>query len=307
VVRWRACDLIMRLHEEFGLKRVISFSLFGSQPLYCEGALRNALLVESIYPGWQCRFYVDQSVPQRYIQNLEASGAEIIPMPAASGLARGLFWRFLVAADPEVERFVVRDADSRLNGRERAAVEEWIGSGRSFHIMRDHRQHNARVMGGMWGGVGGRLTMMQALIDRWGEFGPKGRDQEFLRDIVYPLMGEDYLCHDSFGHFSDAAPFPAHPLCVGTLHVGQVISIHRPRIADWENAIGLARSLPPEGRRQALQGAWALMAADEEHAQLEIERGPHSPNLIRRVWAARRYLPPALSIRQQLLRNWQRQ
>ena len=61
-----------------------------------------------------------------------------------------MFWRFLVAGqfkcqarleeltlidlcsvdDPEVQRYIVRDTDSRLNARERFAVEEWITSGR---------------------------------------------------------------------------------------------------------------------------------------------------------------------------------
>ncbi len=33
---------------------------------------------------------------------------------------------------------IVRDADSRLNVREKAAVDAWIASGRPFHVMRDH-------------------------------------------------------------------------------------------------------------------------------------------------------------------------
>ncbi|HPC77997.1 MAG TPA: hypothetical protein PK811_06665, partial [bacterium] len=44
-----------------------------------------------------------------------------------------------------------RDTDSRLNPREADAVEEWIESGKSFHIMRDHPQHNVPICGGMWG------------------------------------------------------------------------------------------------------------------------------------------------------------
>jgi len=35
----------------------------------------------------------------------------------------GMFWRFLVADDPTVDRFIIRDSDSRLNARERFAVE----------------------------------------------------------------------------------------------------------------------------------------------------------------------------------------
>jgi hypothetical protein len=40
----------------------------------------------------------------------------------------GMFWRFLVAEDDAVDRYIVRDSDSRLNAREAAAVAEWMAS-----------------------------------------------------------------------------------------------------------------------------------------------------------------------------------
>ena len=48
-------------------------------------------------------------------------------------------------------RFVVRDTDSRLNVRERFAVEEWIKSGTEVHAMHDHMHHFKMLNGGMWG------------------------------------------------------------------------------------------------------------------------------------------------------------
>lgn len=51
-------------------------------------------------------------------------------------LVQGMFWRWLVAEDPDVERFLIRDVDSRLNEREARAVDEWILSGKAYHIMR---------------------------------------------------------------------------------------------------------------------------------------------------------------------------
>ena len=39
-----------------------------------------------------------------------------------SGGIGGMFWRFLVAADRDVDRFIIRDSDSRLNPRERCAI-----------------------------------------------------------------------------------------------------------------------------------------------------------------------------------------
>ena len=63
-----------------------------------------------------------------------------------------MVWRFLIASDPSVGRYIIRDADSRLSER-KAAVSEWIESGKKFHVMRDHPSHNNFAMsGGMWAG-----------------------------------------------------------------------------------------------------------------------------------------------------------
>jgi hypothetical protein len=35
------------------------------------------------------------------------------------GYASGMFWRFMVGADATVDRYIVRDVDSRLNARDR--------------------------------------------------------------------------------------------------------------------------------------------------------------------------------------------
>ncbi len=52
----------------------------------------------------------------------------------------------------QVETFLSRDLDSRINPREVAAVEEFLASDKAkVHVMRDHPAHVAFMMGGMWG------------------------------------------------------------------------------------------------------------------------------------------------------------
>ncbi len=62
-----------------------------------------------------------------------------------------LLWRFLPAIDIQVDAFLSRDLDSRINEREAAAVQEFLDSDMAFHVMRDHPAHTAYMMGGMWG------------------------------------------------------------------------------------------------------------------------------------------------------------
>ena len=55
------------------MKKIISFSLWGSNPKYTIGAIRNAELTPIIYPGWVSRFYCGLSVPINIINKLKST------------------------------------------------------------------------------------------------------------------------------------------------------------------------------------------------------------------------------------------
>jgi hypothetical protein len=179
---------------------VIAFSLFGNERRYCQGAVENAKLIQWIYPGWTARFYVDESIPQAVLKQLHSQHAEIVVMPL-SWDQEGIFWRFLVADEPGYQCWLVRDADSRLNYRERRAVDDWLDSGREFHVMRDHPAHCKPIMGAMFGGLRGALPNMALLIDDWRTasrpYGRHGDDETFLAEIIWPLVQDRSLIHDS--------------------------------------------------------------------------------------------------------------
>lgn len=189
-------------------RRIISFSLWGSASLYTQGALENVRLAAEFYPGWTCRIHHDESVPASVLGDLAAAGAELVAMEAGSGPVRGLFWRFLVSDDPTVSHFLCRDADSRLNSRERAAVDAWLASGLPFHVMRDHIMHTDLMLAGMWGGQAGILPPMAPLVEvaARAEDGRLG-DQRFLGRVVWPLIEGCCLVHDS-AHDGHGLPFP---------------------------------------------------------------------------------------------------
>ena len=109
-----------------------------------------------------------------------------------------MFWRFFPILDDKVERLLVRDADSRFSKRECQAVQEWIVSEKSLHVIRDHPMHNAPILGGLWGITG--LAARQFRTDLLG-FEPKGfygEDQEFLSRTIYKGLRKDALSHDQF-------------------------------------------------------------------------------------------------------------
>jgi protein O-GlcNAc transferase len=186
--------------------KVISFSLWGDNPIYTEGAIRNADLAQELYPDWVCWYFVGQSVPKETVAELKRrNNTQVISMEE-EGDWSGMFWRFYPASDPRVEVMVSRDTDSRLSRREKEAVNEWLRSGKSFHIMRDHPYHGTPILGGMWGVKFPKLKDLTKWIDSYtkGEFWQV--DQNFLKEVVYDEVREDCIVHDEF---FENRPFPS--------------------------------------------------------------------------------------------------
>lgn len=178
------------------MKKVISFSIWGNDPKYTVGAIKNAVLAKTVYPGWICRFYVGTSVPQDVIQELKShDNTEVICMPE-EGSWNSMFWRFVTIDDPEVEVALSRDADSRLTYREKVRVDEFLNSDKLFHRMIDHPFHG-NIMGGMWGIKKGLIDNITALIEPWGKTDQWQTDQSFLTHIVAPLVSHTMITHDS--------------------------------------------------------------------------------------------------------------
>ena len=160
--------------------KVISFSLWGDNPKYTVGAIKNAELAKIIYPGWVCRYYVGDSVPADCIQKLSSFDyCEIVKMNVP-GNWEGMYWRFFPASDENVDVMISRDADSRLNLKEKAAVDAWLNSECSFHIMRDHPWHTTPILGGMWGTKKGCIKNISELIK------------------TYPVVGNFYQTDSTF-------------------------------------------------------------------------------------------------------------
>jgi hypothetical protein len=170
-------------------RRIISFGLYGSNPKYVHGAFRNAELTPSVFPGWTMRVYHDDSVPQSARDTLTGLGCELVHMPREAGSIAGMFWRFLVADDTSVDRYIVRDSDSRLHEREARAVDAWIASGKCYHILRDHPSHSqATVSGGLWGGCRDPTLHIAEKMKTHNNKDQYVEDMHFLGGKVYPHM-----------------------------------------------------------------------------------------------------------------------
>lgn len=211
-------------------RNIISFSLWGDDPVYTHGAVINARIAPHLYYGWRCRFYVErETVPENVLKAIRDEGSEVVYVddPALKKLKP--LWRFFAANDPGIDRFMCRDADSRLNSMEAVAVDDWVQSGRRFHVMRDHLYHMEVMLAGMWGGVAGVLPDLAAIATRAGGFtSNRWSDQEFLRDVVWPLIKPDVLVHDSYYTLAPHQDFPPYCRLPRPIHVGGAVKQMKP-------------------------------------------------------------------------------
>ena len=132
------------------MKKVISFCLWGNNSKYAFGAVQNALLAKYIYPGWETRFYVSDCVHPFYVKAIEDYGGVVVK--SGEACSTSMFWRFQPLFESDVDVFISRDTDSRLNIREFMAVNQWLQEDAFIHVMHDHAYHaTTPVLGGMWG------------------------------------------------------------------------------------------------------------------------------------------------------------
>ena len=139
-----------------------------------------------------------------------------------------MMWRFLVADDTSLDRFIVRDSDSRLTERDAVAVYEWVKSGKAFHCVRDHPCiGNFPLSGGAWGAQPKELVKIFGKPWRQMMRGTGNNyldDMNFLNFQIWPKVKNYTYCSDSVtcDVYPNSHPFPVKRH--GYEHVGQSLN-----------------------------------------------------------------------------------
>ena len=312
---------------------VISMCLYGDDPRYTLGAIRNAQLAPVVFPGWTLRVYVEKvnsvgqtkypPVPQRILTILRKHGVQIVQVDSNAVDAPPMMWRFLVLDDNTVEYFIVRDVDSRLSERDADAVGDWMQTGKPFHCVRDHPSHaSSPVFGGLWGG---RLPHLRELIRIPMTTLMKGYKEGYMEDIafmsnaIWPKVNRFAYCHDSVScqKWVNAYQFPVqrHGLdFVGGVYdqFGQLrqvdidimVKTTLPRecsrfpdeYTKWEHVNGVKGILESQNRANILDNAESPKSTDSRLKPFEI---PKLVNLYTNVvvWSADLAINPIRAIK----------
>jgi len=207
---------------------VFSFSLYGDQDKYTKGMVRNCDMIKERFPDAIVYIYIASDVPSFYRELLASySNVKLIPVERNEG-SSNMYDRFLTIDDESTDIMFVRDADSRVHERDACCIEDFIKENKALHIIRDNKNHNRRIMGGMFGIRKSLFPYSMAnLIKEWQQTHTDintryGSDQRFLADIIYPRFKNSMLVHDRYHCFKEEDVVPFRYPIVDHLFIGQV-------------------------------------------------------------------------------------
>jgi hypothetical protein len=176
------------------MNKIISMSLWGNNPRYSIGAIRNAALAKKYFPEWRVRIYHDDLVNVDHLVTLsDYSNVDLINFSENKDIAP-CFWRFLAAFESDDNIVLSRDTDSRLSQREKECVEKWLTVAEKYSIIRDHvRHYDFPMLAGMWGYKG---KLSAEFLDKLLMYAKRNFytiDQIYLHDVVWKEAQNDSL------------------------------------------------------------------------------------------------------------------
>ncbi|XP_065575517.1 uncharacterized protein LOC136037031 [Artemia franciscana] len=212
-------------------KSVISFSLYGDwkdarwKSQFFNPMKDNSIFAEIFYPDWQIRVYTN--LPEEALLELNSTDVKFCNvsllehyLPYSFKDVNPRVWRFLALLDADINVVIFRDSDAIMLKREVDAVNEWLNSTKTYHVMRDHNFHKTKILAGMFGVkmIEKRSDIRQkaAKFISWSlNDKSKGTDQRLLANLFWDEVRKDSMIHDSFfcDYFkvedgSDIRPFP---------------------------------------------------------------------------------------------------
>jgi len=195
------------------MNKVIAYSLYGDDDLYCLGMLENIDIINEFYRDWKVYVYY-YNIPDTILGELRSKPNTFL-FPCQHGGAKweGMFWRFYPLEDKTIDVFLSRDADSRISQREMSLVNHFLQSDKVFHIIRDNPVHGVYILGGTFGvkvkefhkwakKKGITLPPINSFVNQFHTFVDKnkdrGPDQDFLAASIFPIVHDNNITHISF-------------------------------------------------------------------------------------------------------------
>lgn len=240
--QWCSAESVQREPNQ----RIVSFSVFGKADKtgmkYFKFLRENAVKINQFLPGWVMRLHhnIDVETPEHKLLCEVYCSYSWVDLCDVSSLWRRLskrrknknfdlrpvtgeqvfnlnrrIWRFLPLLDPQAYTVLTRDSDALISHREAAAIQQWLNSNYTFHVMRDHQAHKAHILAGMFGvKTHQRRDLVEGLTRVLVVLGKNQKydtDQTLLSKIFWPTVKHDVMAHDSYNCMENSNALPTYP------------------------------------------------------------------------------------------------
>lgn len=186
------------------MKKIISYSIFGSRQQYCEQwvfntytriLFFNVLMNRLLFPQFTTHIETDTETFNDYEDFfnglIEQYNTVVAINDQSENLCTSMLWRLQPIFDEDAEYVFARDADAITTYREAQAVKEFIESGLTLHGITDSPAHTVPLMGGM---CGFKAENIRQYFKTWEhllsmsniKIGDRGTDQVFMTRLIYP-------------------------------------------------------------------------------------------------------------------------
>lgn len=186
--------------------KIISYSLWGANPIYTYGAIENAVLAKTLFPDYEVFIYYNQTVPKKIIDFLKKQGnVTLIPKNNNENSFSNSVWRYAPMFEKDIDVLLIRDADSRLSKREKEFVDLWLNkTNKNFCIFREFGSTNDYPMGGGTIGIKNSFCNNNTLKTKFTNAKWAHRydnknikkfwlDIDYLKQVVYPFVKNDLI------------------------------------------------------------------------------------------------------------------
>ena len=230
--QWVSFQTLSKDRTSVAGKSLISVCLSKNNINHTMGALRNVVLAKKLMPNWDVRIYVNDKITHNILQSLHTFGAEIVLINEEEMAIPSDYWAYLVADDPNVHRFIVRNVTHRLSPRQAGLINDWQLSDHAYHTIRDRPWHSdMALVPDLFGAVREHLyhklntRMFDIILDAT----QKGRIDDvrgLLNDVIWPAIKEDVLSHDSVAADKWTGSVPFNKTLFDAMKIGQPTSQH---------------------------------------------------------------------------------
>lgn len=131
---------------------IFSFCIYGDDVKYYLGLEENLCIINEYYPDYHIYIYYGKNRNDKFLNNVKNEYFNVHLFDTGKEGHVNMIYRYSPLILNDVERVIIRDADSEINGRDRWCINHFINVNNDTllcQVIRDHYWHKSRITGGL--------------------------------------------------------------------------------------------------------------------------------------------------------------